>query len=107
MVRTQERHRTIRIAIVGGYIFAGFGIAVWAVTAILLHDENPWVKVVELLAAILAPVAVPSIPLFRAWKKIRIYFASHANRSQRLELEIDQYRESSDLNRDGSSSYDP
>lgn len=103
----QEKHRTWRVAIVGAYILVGFLGVVYAAMRVLLHDGNPWVKVVELLLAPLLATSLPAVPLFLTWRKIKVYFADHKNRSQQLEAQMDQNRESSGLDQDGSSPYDP
>jgi hypothetical protein len=107
IIRTQENHRTARVVVVGGYIVIGFSVLVYGIVQVLNHDTNPWVDALKLLAAIAIPTVAVAIPAYRTWSKIRVYFKSHAKRSQMLEVQIDQYRESSGLDADGRSPYDP
>lgn len=107
VVQTQEFHRTTRVALCGGYILVGFIVFVTGVVIVLIHNTNPYLKALELLAAILIVAVPPFIPVYKTWRKIKIYFESHDKRSHKLEVSVDQHRESSGIDVDGSSPYDP
>lgn len=97
VVRVQELHKTIRMAILGVVILGGLGIIGWVVVKV--SESPPWLQALALLLGTSAPGAW----LWRMRVRFQRYMANDHQRLVDLEASFDSERVSSGINPDGTS----
>jgi hypothetical protein len=108
LAKTLGWQKTIRFVVAGVLLFGGFWLSLHYATKIMTHEgTNPWVEFGKLVCIALGISVPSSIPVYWAAIKIRVYFKNHEGRSARLEASIDRGRQSSGVDQDGSTPYDP
>ena len=95
--RIQERHKTIRAAIIGMVVL--LGLAICGYVFLRLADRPPWLQAL----AILAGAIVPSIVVWRIRVQFRRYMELDHSKRIELEASIDASRTTSGISPDGTT----
>lgn len=100
VVRTQERYKTARTAIIAGTVLGGVYIVSTSLASIL--NQPAWLQAV----AIICGGGAPSYAIWRMCGKFRFYMQHDHQRVIEVEAAVDVRRESSNVKPDGTSLHD-
>lgn len=101
----EQRHRTIRTFVIGGWITA----SIWIITngVVKLMDKPPWVAGLTVLVGALGAGAIQTPLFIRVRRFIKAWTRRNLDRVSRLESSRNPSRSTSGMNEDGTEPHEP